>query len=436
MRKRKRITFTMITNTNVKAGAFKITAIYIVTGILWIALSDRLLDLMQDSLSTSVLFVLASIKGFAFVLLTGLMLYKLILSHNNNLLKSENQYRLYFEDNPTPMWIYSIDTLQFIAVNHAAVAHYGYSEEEFKKMRILDIRPAEDIQKAIVAIKSLQKGLTNSGIWTHRKKNGDLIQVQISSQPITSGGKQTIMTMATDVTELKRIEAERNDYLFKLEEKDIQLELALERYAMASRATQDMLYEFNILENKLSYAQNYGYFSGMDLSKEEDPATAWMNLVHPHDVDKLADARNKALDIASDKYECEYRMDCGNKSYRYVYDQASIIYDQDGRPLRMIGAVKDITDLKEKEAALLRQNNMLREIAWVESHEVRRPLASMLSLIELIKTSDSEDEKKELFDLMDISARELDAMVCKVSHKINEVTEQMSIAPVTADASL
>lgn len=74
------------------------------------------------------------------------------------------------------------------------------------------------------------------------------------------------------------------------------------------------------------------------------------------------------------------RVDCGNKRYRYVYDQAYIIYDDNREPKRVIGAVRDINELKEKEVSLLQQNNILRDIAWVGSHEVRRPLASILGL--------------------------------------------------------
>ena len=61
--------------------------------------------------------------------------------------ESEERYRFLFEANPHPMWIYDSRTLAFLAVNDTAVAHYGYSREEFLKMKITNIRPPEDVPR-------------------------------------------------------------------------------------------------------------------------------------------------------------------------------------------------------------------------------------------------------------------------------------------------
>ena len=61
--------------------------------------------------------------------------------------RSEASFRLLFEDNPLPMWVYDIETLHFLEVNSVAVATYGYSREEFLRMRITDIRPPEDVSR-------------------------------------------------------------------------------------------------------------------------------------------------------------------------------------------------------------------------------------------------------------------------------------------------
>ena len=62
--------------------------------------------------------------------------------------RSEERYRLLFEANPLPMWVYDADTLRFLAVNDAAVRHYGYTSSEFLSMTITDIRPREDVDRA------------------------------------------------------------------------------------------------------------------------------------------------------------------------------------------------------------------------------------------------------------------------------------------------
>ncbi|MDB5158131.1 MAG: domain S-box protein [Mucilaginibacter sp.] len=183
-----------------KAGAVKIAVIYTISGLLWITLSDKLLDLMKGPMDASFVLFLSSIKGFFFVLVTGFILYKLILKHDSRLEESELQYRSYFEANPSPMWIYNRRTLNFTAVNNAALAKYGYTLDEFLSMTVLDIRPKGDVAAAHLAIKNLPKAYSDSGVWTHCKKDGTEIRVRITSHIITSGKEDHVMVMATDVT--------------------------------------------------------------------------------------------------------------------------------------------------------------------------------------------------------------------------------------------
>ena len=89
-----------------------------------------------------------------------------------------------FDDNSIPMWIFDIRTLVFLAVNDAAVTDYGYTRKQFLAMSILDIRPSEEIVPMIR--KELKKGRHNSDreTWRHRKSDGSVIGVRISSHPI------------------------------------------------------------------------------------------------------------------------------------------------------------------------------------------------------------------------------------------------------------
>ena len=122
--------------------------------------------------------------------------------------QGDEPYRLLFEHNPQPMWVYDLDTLRFLAVNDAAVHHYGYSRAEFLAMTIKDIRPAEDIPALLDTIaRSPGKGLDTSGIWRHRKQDGSLIYVDILSHALPFRGKRGKLVLATDITERKRTEA-------------------------------------------------------------------------------------------------------------------------------------------------------------------------------------------------------------------------------------
>lgn len=118
---------------------------------------------------------------------------------------SEKRYRLLFESNPLPMWVYDIETLSFLAVNAAVVQRYGYSEEEFLTMTIKDIRPGENIP-ALLENLSTASDPNDSRQCRHQKKDGTLIDVEINSHPLNFAGRRAKLVLANDVTERKRAE--------------------------------------------------------------------------------------------------------------------------------------------------------------------------------------------------------------------------------------
>ncbi len=121
---------------------------------------------------------------------------------------SEETYRVLFESNPHAMWVYDVETLAFLAVNEAAVDRYGYSEEQFLGMTIMDIRPPEDIPLVPAAVRVPSPDLTSSVLRRHRKKDGSLIEVEVESRGLVINGRRARLVLATDVTEFKRAQAE------------------------------------------------------------------------------------------------------------------------------------------------------------------------------------------------------------------------------------
>ena len=121
---------------------------------------------------------------------------------------TENYYQLLFESNPQPMWVFDLETLAFLAVNDAAIQHYGYSRREFLDMTIKDIRPPEDIPALLANITRASDRLDLAGEWRHLKKDGSLIHVDIVTHPLVFAGKQTLLVVAHDIT--RRIQAKKN----------------------------------------------------------------------------------------------------------------------------------------------------------------------------------------------------------------------------------
>jgi PAS domain S-box-containing protein len=122
------------------------------------------------------------------------------------LLQSEQRYRLLFERNPQSMWVFDLETLAFLEVNDAAIHHYGYAREEFLAMTIKDIRPAEDVPNLLANVSGVTPQHDEAGVWKHRKKDGTVIDVEITAHELTFYGRLAQIVLAYDVTERRSLE--------------------------------------------------------------------------------------------------------------------------------------------------------------------------------------------------------------------------------------
>jgi diguanylate cyclase (GGDEF)-like protein/PAS domain S-box-containing protein len=129
-------------------------------------------------------------------------------------------HRLLFDANPAPMWVFDCDTLRFLAVNDAAVEHYGYSRDEFLGMTIADIRPAADVPGLSGTVEEARTtGRSAVGTWTHCKRDGSLIHVEINASALDLGHRRAQLVLARDVTnerELAETVRVREEALTKL----------------------------------------------------------------------------------------------------------------------------------------------------------------------------------------------------------------------------
>ncbi|MGH7748577.1 MAG: PAS domain S-box protein, partial [Candidatus Dormibacteria bacterium] len=128
--------------------------------------------------------------------------------------EAEESFRHLFADHPNPMWVYDVDTFQFLAVNTAAVVRYGYSREEFLTMRIIDIRPPEDVPRVLGTLAQPPASTLHTGPWRHRLKDGRLIWVDITSHEQRFAGRRARLTLARDVTDRVQLEEQLRHQAF------------------------------------------------------------------------------------------------------------------------------------------------------------------------------------------------------------------------------
>lgn len=148
----------------------------------------------------------------------------------DQILESERKYRFLFANNPQPMWIFDVDTLQFLEVNDKAIQHYGYSREEFLSMTIKDIRPPEEVALMKELLVDKNGGDQSYESWRHIKKNGEIIYVEINFKEVEFQGKKARHVLVNDITKRRMAEnalRQKMDELIRFQNVSVDRELTM-----------------------------------------------------------------------------------------------------------------------------------------------------------------------------------------------------------------
>ena len=142
-------------------------------------------------------------------------------SGHRSLRDCESNFELLFSTNPLAMYVCDRETLEFLEVNSAAEKQYGYTRQEFLKMKITDIRPAEDIPRLLDIARTNGPSLAFLGQWRHRRRNGEIFDVEVTAQGTTFAGRDGVLVVAQDISVRRAMEektAERTAYAQALTE--------------------------------------------------------------------------------------------------------------------------------------------------------------------------------------------------------------------------
>ena len=248
---------------------------------------------------------------------------------------SESRYRLLFDRNPYPIWVYDVETLAFLAVNEAATKHYGYSREEFVSMTIEEIRPPEDVAilHEMMIRSSAEKDVVHSV--RHRKKDGSILDVEVAIQAIVYAGREARISLITDLTERNRADS-------ALRESEYRIRTLLDSMSegLLQVDSQDIItYVNNCICDMTGYSQIE--LVGMN----------WARLLVDNGPEFVAAINQRRFSGVSDRYELRIRKKCGD--IIWVLVGGAPLIDANGRIVGSMGVFTDITERKRAEERLL-----------------------------------------------------------------------------------
>ncbi len=194
-----------------------------------------------------------------------------------------------------------------------------------------------------------------------------------------------------------------------------------ERFELVLKATGEAIVDWDIEKDIAIWGDGFRQLFGYNLDVYDNHL--WSRNIHPHDKERvMATLQETIQDPAQFFFFAEFRYLKANGDIAHVQHRGIFVRDASGKAIRAIGSMTDITNLVEHTRKVEEQNDVLKEIAWTQSHVVRAPLASLMGLLELMKNRECMNlDEKELLEKLDVAADELDTVI----HKIVQTTEHI-----------
>jgi PAS domain S-box-containing protein len=192
-----------------------------------------------------------------------------------------------------------------------------------------------------------------------------------------------------------------------------------ERYELLNKATDDAVYDWDMIRDHIHWGDGFSRMFGFETDGEQYPLERWAQHVHPADRGAIEEGLLKHLDDPRmTRWTGKYRFLKADDTYSFIEETGYIRRNRAGRAVGMIGVLRDVTERVRYINEIEERNQKLQEIAWMQSHVIRAPLARLMGLIDLIKNyQNTEEESDELLAHVLTSANALDEIIRDISSK-------------------
>lgn len=386
-----------------KRYPFRVAIMYFLAVSTWIVISDLALEKMDASALKNT----QLIKGLLFSVVTSVILYAVATSNYKRILRKELDYKRMFEGSPHPVLIYDIETLRLLKVNQAFMRRYEYSEKEAERLEIMELCVPEDKLTALDFVRKVaDKPFSESGTWKQMTKSGKMFYANITSHATLFKTRKARITIITDIDEQMRAQNAIRSSEKKLKSlidntPDIIFMVDVGMNLVTCNAAFEAIYNS-------SFPDRDGLRVPMPM--QEIPATLfgqkWLENIRLSMQGQTIREEDMYVVPTTGKEIC---LDIVMNP---IYDVA----DQ----LIGVGCIsRDISERKKTEEQMSKQLSQLREIAWIQSHELRQPLTNIMGLASLIE-ADAEDpvEVRSHVTLLHQACEKLDEVVRGIVKKI------------------
>jgi PAS domain S-box len=243
-----------------------------------------------------------------------------------------------------------IDSFPYVSSGCTSVL--GYTPEEIRENpMILFQQVDQEMIPAMMQVAENSRQTLDNFEFEYRitTKTGETKWVQTRSKPkrlangFTEWGGLTL-----DITERKKAEDE--------------IKKASERFTTVANATNDVIWDWNLITDEIWWNDNYFNSFGFQAGNQSSEITSWTSHVHAEDVDRVVEGIHRAIEKGERNWSDEYRFVTNEGKEVFIYDRGFVMYDESGKPYRMIGSMQDVTDQKKAQQELQKVYDELNAI--------------------------------------------------------------------------